>query len=212
MSEILNVPFFAVSSGSCTLQPAHAANPARRFEHDQIINLATPRWQLRWDIAERTPADGGIIRALQARLAMGARFRGWDPLAKRPHAYLAGSARPWLANPATEASIFAIDPANWTITLQGLSVGAVVSPGDMASYVIGGEHRKFQHTGFTPVIADSNGRAPLRVAPRPVAVSGNPVAKLDYATSLYLVTSQDCSQSPGPLPYAFSIEAIEVGI
>jgi hypothetical protein len=213
MSEIINVPWLGVSGGSLTLDPAHAFNPARGFEHDQIVDFGLARWQLQIELNDRTTAETGVMRAFLARLAMGARFRCHDPLRSRPLAYAFGCSRPWLANPAVEATLSAINPASWTVGISDLVAGAIISPGDAISWVTvsGGEHRIHRVSELAPVVANSSGVATVRVSPRPRAAATGGTVKLSGATSVFFAPGiQSEPVKPGPLPGDFSIAAVEV--
>jgi hypothetical protein len=214
MTEILNVPWVGVTRGSCEVQSGHAKNTARGFEYDQTLDLASPRWMLDIELSDRDPAVGGVLRAFLARLAFnGGRFRCHDPLRRRPLAYQFGTTRPWLANPAVETSIVSQNLPARTVTIGGLVVGAVVSPGDACSWAWSGEQRLYRVLDMAPVVANGAGQVTIMTGPRPrVAVAGTPV-RFDNATSVFEVVGQSPASiglKSGPLPIDVQISAMEV--
>lgn len=213
MSEILTVPWIGVSGGSLELQTGHASNPARGFEYDQTLDLAAPRWVLRVQLDDRDPAVGGVLRAFLARLdARGGRFACHDPLRRLPLAYAFSTGRPWLANPANDARVAAISPSTWSVTLDRLAPGAVISPGDAISWATGGAQRLYRVVDLAPVTANGSGEATVSLAPRPRAVATGTAVRLDGATSVFQKVGQApaaVSLAPGPHPVSLSIDAVE---
>lgn len=214
MTEIINVPWTGVSGGSCELQTGHAENPARSFEYDQTLNLAGPRWYLRVQLSDRDAAQGGRIRAFLARLAaLGGRFRCFDPLRRRPLHYAFAATRAWLANVSVEATVVSINAGTYSITVAGLTVGAIFKPGDTMSWAFSGEQRLYRIVNDADVVANGSGQATFMVVPRPRAASPGTAVRFDDATSVFKLVGQEPANvplSPGPLPISVEIEAIEV--
>jgi hypothetical protein len=218
MSEIITAPWAAagVSAYSLNRLTGHAENPARRFEFDQLIDVAAPRWLLQVDWQRLDMATTGQVEAFLSRLAAGARFTSPPPLRRRPLAFHTGTTRGWLANPATEASVHAITAGTSTLEVAGLTVGAVISPGDFCSYV---------GTGFTgpdlynvadtaPVTVGANGRAILRVWPRPAPAVAGTAVRFDGAAGTFRASQDAISQAlsigPGPQPGTLRLQALSV--
>jgi hypothetical protein len=214
MTEILNVPWLGVTRGSCEVQTGHAKNSARGFEYDQTLDLASPRWMLDIELSDRDAAVGGALRAFLARLAFnGGRFRCHDPLRRRPLAYQFGTTRPWLANPVVEASIVSQNLSARTITIGGLAVGAIISPGDACSWAFSGEQRLYRVLESANVIANASGQATFMTGPRPRAASNGTAVRFDNATSVFEVVGQSpasISLKPGAQPIDVQISAMEV--
>lgn len=214
MTEIINVPWTGVSGGSCELQTGHSENPARQFEYDQSLNVASPRWILRVQLSDRDAAQGGRIRAFLARLAaLGGRFRCFDPLRRRPLQYAFSATRAWLANVSVEASIVSINASAYSITVGGLAPGAIIKPGDALSYAFSGEQRLYRVVNDADVVANVSTQATLMVVPRPRAASVGTAVRFDDATSVFKLIGQEPANvnlAPGPLPISVDLTAIEV--
>jgi hypothetical protein len=218
MSEIITAPWAGqgVSAYSLNRLTGHSENPARRFEFDQLLDVAAPRWLLQVDWQRLDMETTGRCEAFLSRLAAGARFTSPTPLRRRPLAFHTGTTRGWLANPATEASVHAITAGTTTVEVAGLTVGAVISPGDRLSYVA---------TGFTgpdlydvadlaPVTVGANGRAILRVWPRPAVAAGGTAVRFDNASGTFRAAQDAIAQAmsigPGPQPGTLRLQAVSV--
>lgn len=216
MSEILPAPWAGVSAYTLNPVTGHATNPARGYEFDQLIDVAAPRWSLEVDWQRLPMETTGVVQAFLARLAAGARFTCPPPLRRRPLAFHTGSGRPWLANPATDATIHAVTPALWSVEIAGLAPGATISPGDFLSWVRTGETGPQIYTvsDLAPVAAGANGRAILRVYPRPPATATGTAVRLGDPLQTFRAApdaiARALSIGTGPLPGALRLSALSV--
>lgn len=194
-------PGFSVPRCELDALGGMAFNPAAHFEFDQTLNYARPRWSISIEVVAHTPQAEGQLRAVAALLKMeGARIRMGDERAPRPHAYLTGTGRPWLANPAVEASVVAVTAT--TLTVGGLAPGAVIAPGDFLDYVFEGERRLFQlaPTDLAALAVPGNGQLVLPLMPRPRPASVGAAVRFDGARGVFTAIrgQTQVAMQPGP--------------
>lgn len=196
---------------ACVLTPigGNVHNPAAGFEHDQILDYARPRWSLSITVVAHTEAAAGQLRAIEALLSMGgARLRAGDERSPRPAAALGLAGRPWLANPAVEASVVAVTATS--LTVGGLAPGAVISPGDHLDYVFDGERRLFRVApqDLATFTVPGSGQLVLPLLPRPRPVSVGATVRFDGARGVFTAVrgTTRLSVQPGPSGVSLSIE------
>lgn len=193
----------------CELDPngGMAFNPAAQFEFDQTLNYARPRWSLSIEVVAHTPQAEGQLRAVAALLKMdGARIRMGDERASRPHAYVTGTGRPWLANPAVEASIVAVTAT--TITVGGLAPGAVIGAGDLLDYTFENERRLFQvaPSDLGAQTVPGNGQLVLPLLPRPRAAAVGTAVRFDGARGVFTAVRGETRVAMQPGPNGVSLQ------
>jgi hypothetical protein len=128
-------------------------------------------------------------------------------------AYQFSTGRPWLANPAVEASIVSQNVSARTVTIGGLAVGAIISPSDACSWAWSGEQRLYRVLDMAPVFANGAGQVTIMTGPRPRAAANGTAVRFDDATSVFEIVGQSPASiglKPGPLPIDVQISAMEV--
>lgn len=193
----------------CELEPIGGTvhNPAAGFEADQILDYRRGRWALSLEVVAHTETAAGLLRALHALLIMGgARLRVGDERMPRPAAYRFGTGRPWLLNPAVEASVAAVTAT--TVTVGGLVAGAVITPGDVLDYVFDGERRLYRVapvnlTGWT---VPGSGAVELPVYPRPRPASPGATVRLDGARGVFTALRGQTRLAVQPGPNGVSLQ------
>jgi hypothetical protein len=217
MSEIVDFPFPAITSYDLNTDTGNAFNPARGFEHDQMVNFAESRWLLTISNASLTMEQTGVAQAFLSRLAKGARFRFIPPMRKRPLGWHKSATRGWLANPSVEASVHAITVASNTVEVAGLAAGATMRPGDFFSYPATGEteHRLYVIEDLAPVSAGGNNRAILRVGPTPKAAALGTVVRFDDPRGVFIADQDSIRKAMAlvarPRPGVLSLTAMSAG-
>lgn len=197
---------FSVPACELSAVGGNVFNPAAGFEHDQIVDYARPRWALTIQVVAHTDWAAGQLRALHALLVMGgARIRMGDESAARPAVYRSGTGRPWLANPAVEATVVSVSTTS--LTVGGLAPGAFIAPGDLLDYVFDGERRLFRTSpaDLGGWLVPGSGQLVLPLLPRPrPAVVGSAV-RFDGTRGVFTAVRGETRLAVQPGPNGVSL-------
>lgn len=187
------------------LERLTALNPVRGGYH-QVVELGNPLWLCKLETTALSRALAGEYKWLAARLKPGSFIvELYDAARTAPLAYRGQAGSPWGTPQVT-----AISRTNSTITLSGLTAGAVISEGDYGAWA-DGPTRRLHICGAG--VADGSGNLTIEVEPAPPAnaLASLPVAfDMSRASAEFILTEFAAPfEGPGRL-HKVSLTGVQV--